>query len=179
MENLLVNFTYDSPHVDIELCAEFDSRGNIDIEKTLTKFKQRLEDNVELINKLLDYKTHIINICPINYGQVAIMTNSPQVSTQMIDAKLVSRYTYSTDTDSDNEFDRVDIDPSELLHINNDGHHPLTTIEEIDEECPLLSDTDNEDLIVDEKNMIELLDKYNKFIIADDDDDKDNTDEGK
>jgi hypothetical protein len=158
-----INFTYSSPNEDIELCTGLNPDGNVNVKYTLTSMRDKLLENVQILNQLLEKSNHITGLFAMGYNSVAVCVSSREEMDDMIvnnlirDAKLDSEEESEEDDISDESDHETHSDRLRMMKnliFSSESKH----MSDSDEES-----TDNDDFI-DAINMNELIHKYDDLI---------------
>jgi hypothetical protein len=167
---IYVNFSYSSPNNDIEECTGLNFDGSININYTLKSMRNKLMENVDLLNKLIEnYSKSISGIYAAGYNDVAISVDSKKAIDEMLKLKLI-RTTKSEFDDIDNAFglsDRSsDSESDEETHTSR--LRMINNLVRTGESQNINSNSDSEsessDYIEDAENMMSILCKYNDLI---------------
>lgn len=173
-ESIYINFTYNSPHEDIQNSMGFNSDGSLNIKYTLVTLKNLLLNNVELIDKLLNKVDTIDNINSIGYNHIEIQINNEEIlNSLLIDKTLIKQIENIEDENEDEnveyQFSDEETNQTRLNMINNIVNHNDLQIM-LDKHSNSESGSDSDEIISDEKNTQSILNKYGNFIknISDD-----------
>ncbi|XWV24776.1 hypothetical protein QJ856_gp1007 [Tupanvirus deep ocean] len=173
-----INFTYKSPHQDVESVMGFNSDGSVNIKYTLISLRNLLHHNINLINKLIEKSENITNIIPIGYGVVGVNVNSPTLTQDLIDENVLTKLSETMEDEVEigefNFSDEEETNQDRLNVVNNLTNHNDTN--NIFNNDLTDSDTDSEtdDIIDDEKNTKSILSKYIGIINERNSDESDN-----
>lgn len=148
-----INFTYKSPHEDIETFIESESHNVINI---LTSLKTMLSRNIEVVENLLEHKDQIKNIIPIGYRIIGVEMEPGSVTEHLLEKQIIKNDVI-TSSDSESEINFCGF----LSDSEQDPEYNLENLEnnDPDSEEKKSNDTDSEDTIT-------ILNKY-KNIISD------------
>lgn len=173
-----INLTYKSPHEDVENLIGFNPDGTVNVKYTLLSMKELMLQNLNVITKLLEKTDNITDIIPIGYGIVEVKINSINVLKNLMDAKIVINPPNIAETDEinvdelhfsdDDETNQARLDLINNLVNQNDSQSIFNKGSD--------SESDDDEIIGDEKNTKLILDKYNNFINNDSDTDSETLD---
>lgn len=148
----LINFTYESPSVDIIQNSGFNSDASINVKYTLTSVRDNLLKNIDLLNYLLENSNFIENINLMNLNCV-INVNDELKLKEMLDLKIICPL-----NNSYIETNRMD--NSEETHTDRlNMVYNLTCKNDFSSYSNSSSDSDS-DLIFDTQKQIYICDKY-------------------
>lgn len=170
MEELTcINFTYRSPHEDIEEAIGVNPDGSTNILYTLSTMKNLLLKNLDVVNKLIEKANKIDNINPVGYSIINISIKDKTVHDELLENGTIIKHnslnTYSDDesgieipfSDEETNQDRLNMITNLLNQAN-----PITTS---DNHYDTTSDSDGDDYLIDDpKNVMMILNKYGNFI---------------
>lgn len=105
-QQYLINFTYKSPDEDFLCHSGFNSNGSINIKYTLTAMRDKLLQNVEIIEKLLEKHDQISDLTSIGYGLIRIEIKDQNHIESLRDGGLIKNF---TDIQNENQDDSLDI----------------------------------------------------------------------
>ena len=181
---LCINFTYKSPNEDMALVMGFNPDGTVNVKYTLMALRDLLIENTNKINKLIEKHYAITDILPIEYGNIEIITNSPDIVQSLVDEQILTTKLDSSDNeDSDfdgSNFSDDDETNQERLHLINNlvNQNEINSIfnqNEIESESDTDSESESDEIIDDDDNKHSIITKYKKMISENDLDDSDNT----
>jgi len=163
-EPVYINFTYSSPHDDFDACVGLNSDGSTNINYTLMALKNKLSENILLIDRLLEQSNLIAGMYTAGYDLVAIYTNSQNDSQTLLDTGLV-RETVTINSDDAYDEDEELTDQDEETHtdrlrmINNIVNVGNDKIDDDSDES-----SENSELMNDYESVGSILSKYQKII---------------
>jgi hypothetical protein len=155
-----INFTYESPYMDIKQNIGLNSDSSINVQYTLTSIRDNLLKNIDLLNYLLENSNVISNINPENTDYIGININNELKLKEMIDLHIVCKL--DNNSDSQNPVNDYTDDEEEETHSDR-----LNMI------CNLLcksdvdidSSSDSEsDIISDTEKELYICNKYYELI---------------
>lgn len=166
-ETAFINLTYLSPYEDMEKSLGFNADGTINNKYTLLAMRELLENNLNVINNLITEADNITHITPVGYGIIEIKMNSAETTKKLIDIDILtikpnidSEYEDTTTDDwhieEHNETNQDRLHMIANLVIPNDTHNLF--------EIDISSDSDSDNLIVDNKNTNSILGKYSNLL---------------
>jgi len=158
-----VNFTYSSPNNDIETCTGLNPDGGINIKYTLTSMRDKLMENVQLLNKLLEKSDHITGLYAAEYDAVAICISSEEEMENMFKNNLIRDAKIDDVSESENE---SDIGSESDNETHSDRLRMMKNLI-FSSESKHMSDSDEEssdDDFVDGNNVVDLIRKYDNLI---------------
>ena len=89
----LINFTYKSPHEDIESSSGFNSDGTLNVKFTLISFRNLLQANLNKISELLSESDSIDDIKLNEYGydhvEIKFVPNSEHSIKKLTDLSII------------------------------------------------------------------------------------------
>lgn len=169
IEMKYINFSYKTPSSDIEDCTGLNSDGSVNIKYTLMTLRDKLMENVEILNKLLEKSDSVSGVYAVGYDTVAICINSKKEADDMMNLKLIrdtkneiedDEYENSTDDESDHETHSDRLRMMSNLIVSSQSQNDI------------LSDTDTEtesDVMDDIESAMSIICKYNNFVEDNDD----------
>ena len=167
-----LNLTYKSPTEDIEQCMGVNSNGTVNIKYTLKSLQNLLQENLNVVNKLIEKADHVTDIVPIGYGLVEVKINSTIVLKNLMDNKIIiqpnidNEYQDDIIDDLNIYIDNEETDADRLAIINNlvnSGELP-DILKNPNDESDSGSESESDDLIADEKNTKSIINKYSSFL---------------
>ena len=176
MQSAYINFTYNSPHEDIESSLGFNNDGSINVKYTLNTMKNILTYNLSIINKLLDKVDTIKNIESVGYNKIEIAITSKNDFENLIkDNVLFTQPIIDQPDENDINFsDDEETNQDRLNMINNMvNKNDFQAI--FDKHSDSESDKESDDIISDEKNTKSILSKYSNFIKDEEDTDSEDS----
>jgi hypothetical protein len=159
-----INFTYKSPHEDVESVMGHNPDGSVNIKYTLLALRDLLTHNLNIVNKLLEKNDDIFDINPIGYGIVSIDANTI-TKESLLNANILIKQPnvleneeilddiYISDEEETNQ-NRLGI-INNLVNLNDTHASNINTTD---------SDTDSDDIIDDKINTRSIVDKYLNII---------------
>lgn len=178
-DNLVfVNFSYKSPHEDVEKCTGYNSDGSINIKYTLNSLKNLFLNNLDIINNLMDRSDKIESIHSIGVDLVSITMNDKNEENILLNKDILYKNTDEDEYESNDESyyqssDEEETNQERLNRVNNLTNNEQSQIiyeKNQYSEDESGSESDNDSIIEDPKNAIEILKKYNNFAESDDKD---------
>lgn len=170
----IVNFTYNSPNEDFEQASGFRSNGSIDVKYTLQGMKTKLQENINLINKLLEHAENITELEVTGYNRIEITSLNDNTLNQLIQASAVRLETNNiseseSESDTDDNEIIIEEDSDKETHSNRfnrlkrlaDQNDVGMIFENSDDDSSDESDEDN--IIDDPKNTKYIIDKYKQL----------------
>ncbi|XWV26017.1 hypothetical protein QJ857_gp1063 [Tupanvirus soda lake] len=159
-----INFTYKSPHQDIESVMGFNSDGSVNIKYTLISLRNLLSHNINILNKLIEKSENITNIIPIGYGVVGINIDSPTITQYLLDENILTKMSENMEDEVEigefNFSDDEETNQDRLNIVNNLTNHNDTNNIFDNDLSESDSDSESDDIIDDEKNTKSILSKY-------------------
>lgn len=161
-----INFTYKSPHQDIDSVTGINSDGSVNVKYTLLALRELLSNNLIIINKLIDKSNNITNISPVGYGVISINIDSPIVTQNLIENNIIKKTIEKMEDDvAENYFvfsDEEETNNDRLNIVKN-----LVTQNDVDDifdnnnnDSESDYNSESDDLIGDDNNTKSILDKY-------------------
>jgi len=161
-----LNLTYKSPYEDMEDSIGLNPDKTININFTLLSLKNKLLENINTIDKLLEHSDYIDNIILIDNDIIEIKIDDQITYNQLINNGILIENNYDSDTDSTDDFTAENYDFGSPRETNHDRLNTINNLVRQDNNYPdNSSDSDsnssnsNED-ITDDKNMIYITNKY-------------------
>lgn len=158
-----INLTYSSPNHDIEDCMGLNPDGGVNVKYTLTSMRDKLAENVAVLNKLLEQTDDIAGLFSADRGAVAICISSPEAMDNMFkndlirDTKIVMSEEESNDESSEEDHE---------THTDR-----LRMMKNLIFSSDALQDDDSSDSsdgeYIDIHGMNDLLDRYNGLLGSD------------
>ncbi len=157
-----INFTYKSPHEDVETVMGHNPDGSVNVKYTLLALRDLLTYNLDIINKLLEKSSEISDINPLGYAIVGININNHATKENFLNANILVKQPdvleeeellnniYLSDEEETNQ-NRLDMIKN---LVNSNDINTFTNKSDTD------SDTDSDDVIDDRKNTKSIIDKY-------------------
>jgi hypothetical protein len=168
--SLEINFTYNSPHEDLEKLTCHNANGTVNTKLTLEMLRIKLLDNVKILDTLIEQSGNINDLITVGYDSVQIVFNSGYDTSQLVDEKIVRTIVANqyNDEEGNDEYDmhnqeedtnndRLDM----IMRITNNNDDDLIYGDLSDLESE--EDSDN-DPICDPDNINELISKYKEYI---------------
>lgn len=162
-----INFTYKSPHEDVESVIGHNPDGSVNIKYTLLALRDLLAHNISIVNKLLDKNIDITDINPLGYNIVSINVSNQITKENLLNENILIKqpnvleeeellddiYLSDEEETNQNRFKLINnlVNTKDINILNNDNDNTE-------------SDTDSDDLIDDIKNTKSIVDKYLNII---------------
>lgn len=187
MQTFNINFTYASPSEDIEKVVGYNPDSSINIKFTLIGLRQLLQDNVDIINRLLENVDSITNIYSnLDIGSNVSMTLAlaPARDATMVVEKLkedniikdisadeensdsdtASEALYASSSEDETNYDRLRKIKNLSLHNKKEDLEFLSREYDTDYSS---TDDSGDDLIRDDANKNDLINKYIELCSSD------------
>lgn len=162
-----INFTYESPYKDIEKYGGFYPDGSINVKYTLLAMRNLLQDNIDVINKLLDKSDNIVGIVPYDNGSVEIKTNSTEVLENFANDNII-KLVGASDIVPDYEISETNQDRLNMVNnmVSLNDILDLDTNDNSDSSDGSSNGSENSacNIIFDDNNLNLLIDKYKNSI---------------
>lgn len=167
-EPIYINFTYQSPHEDVENCLGFNPDGSTNVKYVLNSLREKLMENVELIDTLLEKSEFINNLNVFGYNLVGVEIPSPIERQSLLDKQILKIYSHENEEEDhiniDNFSDSEEETNNDRLNILNNLSNQNDSNMIFENHSDLDTDTEDNDIISDDKNTSEILDRYSNFI---------------
>lgn len=161
-----INFTYKSPHEDIENLLGFNVDGSVNVKYTLTMLRNLLLHNVDIVNKLLKNIDHISDIQSIGYGIISAKITSSDILQNLVDENIL-RENIKELNDSEININEINfIDDTETNNHRLELINNLINDNDFQDEISNHSESDSEssDIICDNDSKRYIIKKYTDLI---------------
>lgn len=162
---MYINFSYTSLYDEINNSMGLNADGSTNVKYSLTTLRNKLNENIEILDKLIDNVDNITNIYPVNTKSIAIWIESDQIKQDMLTSNVIreellhSDSNPVSDTDTDSSDDETNTGRLHMLHnIINTEEDIYGNIYDSDTE----SESDN--FLDDISNRIDLINYYDSYI---------------
>ena len=157
----ILNLSYKSPQDDFQEHLGINTDCTINIKYTLLSMRNMLQQNVEVLNKLIDNCQNINSIVPISNLELLIdcETNVSEylLNNNVLISTDIPQEQYTLDHNETNE-QRLNLIYN-LTNINeSDGIFSTSNLSDSDSEC------ESDELVSDKRNLNNLISKYDKII---------------
>lgn len=165
-----INFTYNSPHEDVEKAIGHNSDSTLNVKYTLTSLQYLLQHNLGIIEKLLEHQDVITNINSLGYNSVEIEISSPEVVTELCDSGVLVKHVDPGDSDAS---ENILSDDEETNAVRYTGIANLINQNDnrvIFDKLSSDSESDKQDIVNDDLYVASIVDKYYDYLENSDDD---------
>jgi len=166
---LYINFTYTNPHDDTKQNLGLYPDGDVNVIHTLKALKDKLLENISVIDNLIEKSDDITNIHPISNNDVAVWIKSDDVKQELLDNQTIRQYQYDISSDNEmsesNSSDSTDETHTDRLRMLNNVIN--TNINRYDTESGSDSYSDYGEYdngLTDYDSIIQLSEYYAGFI---------------
>lgn len=158
-----INLTYSSPNHDIEDCMGLNPDGDVNVKYTLTSMRDKLAENVDVLNKLLEQTDNIAGLFSADRGAVAVCISSPEAMDSMFKNNLIRDTKIVTSDDESNEESSKEDHETHTDRLRMMKNLIFSSDAPQDDDSSDSSDSE----YIDIHGMNELLDRYNGLLDTD------------
>lgn len=162
MKGFKINFTYESPYMDIKQNMGLNSNSNINVQYTLTTIRDNLLKNIDLLNYLLENSNVISNINLVNTDYIGIKINNELKIKEMIDLNIICEIDNNSNL-QDIMTDHIDEDEEETHSDRLNMVYNLLCKSNSDSNFSSDSDSDS-NIILDTEKELYICNKYSELM---------------
>lgn len=156
-----INFNYKSPHEDMTKCISYNNNGSVNVGMTLNNYKRMMEDNLEVVEKLITHSKDIDNVMVSGYDLVNIGFKSRVVCDNLLKEGIIKEHNESG-SESDDELTMSSDEETNIQRLRgleNITGHQLTNSEDN-------STTDEEGEMSDDNNPVMDMEKLDRLLTS-------------
>ena len=160
MSEFIINFTYKNPSSDFFASAGVYPSGKINPTYSLIAMRQKLQQNIEIINELIEHRTEIKSIHDAGNCNLSISLNAEStVGEKLLDKKIIR-----------NSFENTTIEVPDPVETNQDRQRILSNLINTNNLCIVkeneseLNGLEEPTYVEDKRNDNLILKKYEKLI---------------
>lgn len=168
--SFVANLTYDSPDTDfVENIGTYPD-GSINNEYTLLAMKKKIQDNLDIIDKLIENKNSIASVYA-DSGHLNVDLKSDSITDKLLEEKTIRVSDEKQNLEIYEEPETHNIRKKKIFNLINDSEIAI-----LREDYNEISDTDEPQHVIDDpKNEKIIRNKYAKLIRTDTNDDSDDS----